>query len=206
MLDRVAERRRAAQLPATIATRRVCRSRRSLVGWDAQKRPSRRISTIRRAIRHARSRRAIGECVAVAGRPRRPGTARAMPTRTANAAIPARSRRNGHGSGFAKRCVHGVCATALHRPRMTGRARTHADAAARRSHDYRPQNGPHRRPSPICTAAGRRPAPTPSPTPEHPGHNAVVTRTLACAWPSLNGAPTVAAHATAARPVAVGAR
>ena len=30
--------------PATTATRRVCRSRRSPVGWDAQKRPSRAIS------------------------------------------------------------------------------------------------------------------------------------------------------------------
>ena len=79
--------------PATTATRRVCRSPRSLVGWDAQKQPSRRISTIQPAIRHARSRRATGECVAAAGRPPRHGTARATPTRIANAAIPARSRR-----------------------------------------------------------------------------------------------------------------
>ena len=116
--------------PATTATRRVYRSRRSLVGWDAQKRPSRRISTIRLAIRHARSRRAIGECVAVAGRPRRLGTARATPTRIANAAIPARLRRNGPGNGFARRCARGECATALRGPRTTGRARTHAGAAA----------------------------------------------------------------------------
>ena len=116
--------------PATTATRRAYRSRRSLVGWDAQKRPSRRISTIRLAIRHARSRRAIGECVAVAGRPRRLGTARATPTRIANAAIPARLRRNGPGNGFARRCARGECATALRGPRTTGRARTHAGAAA----------------------------------------------------------------------------
>ena len=72
--------------PAITETRRVCRSLRSLVGWDAQKRPSRRISTIQPAIRHARSRRATGECVAAAGRPPRHGTARATPTRIANAA------------------------------------------------------------------------------------------------------------------------
>ena len=69
--------------PATTETRRVCRSPRSLVGWDAQKQPSRRISTIRTAIRHARSRRATGECVAAAGRSPRHGTARATPTRIA---------------------------------------------------------------------------------------------------------------------------
>ena len=94
-------------------------------------------------------------------------------------AIPARLRRNGPGNGFAKRCAHGKSATALRRPRTTGRARTHAGAAAKRSNDYTRQNGPHRPPSPICTAAGRRPAPTPSAATERPGHNAVVTRTLA---------------------------
>jgi hypothetical protein len=52
-------------------------------------------------------------------------------------------------------------------------------AAAKRSNDYRPQNGPRRRPSPISTPAGRRPAPTPSPAPERPGHNAVVAWILA---------------------------
>ena len=93
-------------------------------------------------------------------------TARATPTRIANAAIPARSRRNGPGNGFAKRCAHGERATALRRPRMTGRARTHAGAAAKRSHDYKPKHGPHRPPSPICTGPGRRPAPTPSTAPE----------------------------------------
>ena len=165
--------------PATTATRRVWRSRRSLVGWDAQKQPSRAISTIQPAIMHAQSRRARGECVAAAGRPPHHGTARATPTRIANAAIPARSRRNGHGNGFAKRCAHGERATALRPPPMTGRAPTHAGAAAKRSNDYRSQNGPHRRPSPISTAAGRRPAPTPSPALERPGHNAVVIWTLA---------------------------
>ena len=173
--------------PATTATRSVCRSRRSLVGWDAQRQPSRRISTIRPAIRHARSRRATGECVAAAGRPQRPGTAGAMPTRIANAAIPARLRRNGHGNGFAKRCALGERATALRRPRMTGRARTHADAGAKRSHDYRPQNGPRRPLSAICTELGRRPSPTPSAAPERSGVNAVDRRTRGGARPLLNG-------------------
>ena len=45
------------------------------------------------------------------------------------AAIPARLRGNGHGNGFAKRCAHGERATALRRPRTTGRARTHAGVA-----------------------------------------------------------------------------
>ena len=143
--------------PATTETRRVCRSPRSLVGWDAHKQPSRRISTIQPAIRHARSRRTTGECVAAAGRPPRHGTARATPTRIANAAIPARSRRNGPGNRFAKRCAHGERATALRRPPTTGRAPTHADAAATRSNDYTPENGPHHPRSPICTAAGGGP-------------------------------------------------
>ena len=210
MLDRSRNGAARRNSPATTATRRVCRSRRSLVGWDAQKQPSRPISTIRPAIRHARSRRATGECAAAAGRPPRHGTARATPTRIANAAIPARSRRNGPGNGFAKRCAHGERATALRRPPMTGRARTHAGAAAKRSNDYRPENGPRRPPSSICTGAGRRPSPTPSAAPERPGHNAVEIRMRACAWPSVNGAPKVAANATAIRlcssDPAVGAR
>ena len=119
--------------PATTATRRVCRSRRSLVGWDAHQQPSRRISTIQPAIKHARSRHATGGYVAAAERPPRHGTARATPTRTANAAIPARSRRNGPGNGFAKRCSRGERATAPRRRRTTGRGRTHAGAAAKRS-------------------------------------------------------------------------
>ena len=131
------------------------------------------------AIRHARSRHATGDCVAAAGRPPRHATARATPTRIANAAIPARSRRNGHENGCAKRCAHGKRATALRRPPTTGPAPTHAGAAAKRSNDYGPENGRRRLRSPICTEPGRRPAPTPSAAPERPGHNAVVTRTLA---------------------------
>ena len=131
------------------------------------------------AITHARSRRAAGECVAAAGRPPRRGTARATPTRIADAAIPGRSRRNGPGNGFAKRCAHGDRATALRRPRMTGRARTRAGAAANRSNDYRPENGPRRPPSSICTAAGRAPSRTPSAAPERLGVHAADIRTRA---------------------------
>ena len=170
MLDRVdGTAPRGANSPATTETRRVCRSPRSLVGWDAQKQPSRRISTIQPAIRHARSRRATGECVAAAGRPPRHGTARATPTRIANAAIPARSRGNGPGNGFAKRSAPGERATALRRRPTTGRAPTHAGAAPRRSNDYKPENGPRRPLSSICTGAGRRPSRTPSAAPERSG-------------------------------------
>ena len=158
--------------PATTATTRVWRPRRSLVDWDAHKQPSRAISTIRQAIRHARSRRATGECVAAAGRPPRRGTARATPTRIAAAAIPARLRRNGPGNGFARRCALGERATVLRRPRTTGRAPTPADTAARRSNDYKRENGPRRPVSSICTGAGRRPSRTPSAAPERSGINA----------------------------------
>ena len=85
-----------------------------------------------------------------------------------HAAIPARSRGNGPGNGFAKRCADGERATALRRRPTTGPAPTHAGAEAKRSHDYKPKHGPHRQPSPICTGPGRRPAPTPSTAPEHP--------------------------------------
>ncbi len=189
MLDRVTERRRAAQLARYYRDEEglVCRSPRSLVGWGAQKQLSRRISTIRPAIRHGRSRRATGECVAAAARPPRRGTARATPTRIANAAIPARSSGNGPGNGFAKRCAHGERATALRRPRPTGRAPTHAGAAAKRSNDYMPENGPRRPLSPICTPAGRRPSRMPSAAAERSGVNAVDTRTRAGARPHVNG-------------------
>jgi hypothetical protein len=78
-------------------------------------------------------------------------------------------------------------ATALRRPPTTGRARTQAGAAAKRSGDYVPENGPRRPPSPICTGVGPRPSPTPSAVPERSGVNAVDTQTRACAWPSVSG-------------------
>ena len=153
-------------------------------GGGSRKRTTRHLAEalpqpIQPAIRHARSRRATGECVAAAGRPPRPGTARATPTRVANAAIPARLRRNGPGNGFAKRCAHGERATALRRRPTSGRARTHAGAAPRRSNDYMPENGPRRPLSSICTRAGRRPSRTPSAAPERSGVNAVDKRTRA---------------------------
>src|SRR5205814_5414130 len=70
---------------------------------------------------------------------RRSSDLRATPTRIANAAIPARLRRNGPGNGFAKRCAPGERATALRRPPTTGRAPTHAGAAPKRSNDYKPE-------------------------------------------------------------------
>ncbi|HKR98978.1 MAG TPA: sigma-70 region 4 domain-containing protein, partial [Candidatus Dormibacteraeota bacterium] len=55
---------------------------------------------------------------------------------------PGRSRANGPASGSVMRCAPGERATALRRPRMTGRAPTRAGAAAKRSNEYRPENGP----------------------------------------------------------------
>src|SRR6201987_6138649 len=46
--------------------------------------------------------------------------------------------RKGPGNGFARRCGHGEPATALRRRPTTGRARTHAGAAPRRSNDSEP--------------------------------------------------------------------
>ena len=107
--------------------------------------------------------------------------------------------RNGKGDAYAycKRCHPGAIAPEWTRERVReamhawraryGAApssydwsRTHARRrGGEGSNEYRPEHGPHRPPSPICTGPGRRPAPTPSPAPERPGHNAVVTRTLA---------------------------
>ena len=103
------------------------------------------------------------------------------------AAVPGRSRGNGPASGAVRRCAPGERATALRRPPTTGRAPTHADAAAKRSNDYKPENGPRRPLSSICTGAGRRPSPTPSAAPERSGVNAADIRTRACAWPPVNG-------------------
>jgi len=163
MLDRVAERRRAAQLA-----------------------------------RHYRDQ----EGLSIAEIARRLGRAEAtIKTYIANAAIPARLRANGHGNGFARRCAHGERATALRRPPTTGRAPTRAGAAANRSNDCRSENGQRRPLSSICTGVGRRPSPTPSAAPERLGVNAVDIRTRACAWPSVTGAPRVAANACPIRAI-----
>ena len=166
MTDRVSERRRAAQLA------RHYRDQEGLTIAEIARRLGRAEGTVKAYLydplgdkaREVKAR--YGASAAAAARPPRHGTARATPTRIANAVTPALSRRNGHRIGFAKQCARGECATAPRRPRMTGRVRTHAGAAARRSNDYRPENGPRRLPSPICTGAGRRPSPTPSAAPD----------------------------------------
>ena len=84
---------------------------------------------------------------------------------------PGRSRGNGPASGSVRRSAPGERATALRRPPTTGRAPTHADAASTRSNDYKPENGPRRPPSSMCTGAGPRPSPTPSAALERSGFN-----------------------------------
>jgi hypothetical protein len=51
---------------------------------------------------------------------------------------------------------------------------------------YKPENGPRRPLSSICTGTGRRPAPTPSAAPKRSGVNAADIRTRACARPPVN--------------------
>ena len=193
MLDRVTERRRAAQLA------RHYRDQEGLSIAEIARRLGRAEATIKaylydptgenaRAVK-ARYRGVCRGC----GAPTAPRNGKGDAYAYCNAAIPARSRRNGHGNGFAKQCAHGERATALRRPPTTGRARTHAGAAAKRSNDYKPENGPRRPLSSICTGPGRRPAPTHSAAPERLGLNTVDTRTLACAWSSVNRAPKIAA-------------
>ncbi len=200
MLDRLTERRRAAQLA------RHYRDQEGLAIAEIARRlaalrpPSRRISTIQSARRHGRSRRATEECAAAAGRPPHHGTARATPTRIANAAIPARSCRNGPGNGFAKRCAHGEHATARRRPRMTGRARTHAGAAAKRSNDYKPKHGRTVHRHRCVRELGGGPRRRLRRRLNAGASVAVEIRTRACAWPSVNGAPTLTANASQATP------
>ena len=62
----------------------------------------------------------------------------------------------------------GMPTTATHRPRMTGRCRTRADAGQTRSAGYTTQNGHPRARWARCTAAGRPPAPMRSRMPESP--------------------------------------
>src|SRR5205085_12558315 len=79
-------------------------------------------------------------------------------------------------------------ATALGRPPTTGRARTHA---RRRGGEAlkRLQAAEWPASSTVTDVygRGRRPAPTPLAAPEHVGLDAVDTRSLACAWSSVNG-------------------
>ncbi len=142
MLDGVTERRRASQLA------RYYRDQEGLSIAEIARRLGRAEATIKsylydptgdkaRAVK-ARYRGVCRGC----GAPTAPRNGKGDAYAYCTAAISARSRRNGHGSGFAKRCAHGERATAPRRPPTTGRARTHVSAAAKRSSDYEPENGP----------------------------------------------------------------
>jgi len=163
MLDRVSERRRAAQLA------RHYRDQEGLAIAEIARRLGRAPATIKSYLydptgdkaRQVKA-RYRGICRGC-GAPTASRNGKSDAYAYCNAAIPARSRRNGHDHGFAKQCAHGERATAPRRPPTTGRAPTHAGAAAKRSNEYKPENGPRRPPSSICTEAGRRPSPTPSP-------------------------------------------
>ena len=106
-------------------------------GGGSRKRTTRHLAEalpqpIRSAKRRARSRRATGAPAGAAARQPARATARATRTHTASAAVPGRSRGNGPASGAVRRCAPGERATALPRPPTTGRAPTHAGAAAKR--------------------------------------------------------------------------
>ena len=144
MVDRVAERRRAAQLA------RHYRDEEGLSIAEIARRLGRAEATIKaylydptgdkaRAVK-ARYRGVCRGC----GAPTAPRNGKGDAYAYCKRCHPDRSRRNGHGNGFAKRCAHGERAMAVRRPLMTGRARTHAGAAAKRSNEYRPENGPRR--------------------------------------------------------------
>jgi hypothetical protein len=120
LLDRVTERRRAAQLA------RHYRDQEGLAIAEIARRLGRAEATIKTYLydptgdkaRQVKA-RYRGVCRGC-GAPTAPRNGRATPTRIANAAIPAPSRRNGHGNGSAKQCEHGERATALRRPHTTG--------------------------------------------------------------------------------------
>ena len=169
MLDRVVERCRAAQLA------RHCRDQEGLSIAEIARRLGRAEATIKAYLYDptgdkARAVKALPGTVSWLRGAHRATERQGRRLRVLqNAAIPARLRRNRPGNGFAWRCADGGRATALRHPPTTGRARTHAGAAAKRSHDYRPENGQRRPPSSICTALGRRPSATPSAAPERLG-------------------------------------
>jgi hypothetical protein len=100
--------------------------------------------------------------------------------------LPLRQEQHKHGTAAGLLLVRTSRSSRLGPPagcwiakRTTGHARTHAGAAAKRSNDYKPENGPRRPLSSICTRAGRRPSRTPSAAPERSGVNAVDIRTRA---------------------------
>ena len=146
MLERVAERRRAAQLA------RHYRDQEGLSIAEIARRLGRAEATIEtylydptgdkaRAVK-ARYRGVCRGC----GAPTAPRNGKGDAYAYCKRCHPGAIARNGPGNGFARRCARGERATALRRRRMTGRALTHAGAAAKRSNDYRPENGRRRPP------------------------------------------------------------
>ena len=206
MLDRVAERRRAAQLA------RHYRDQEGLSIAEIARRLGRAEATVKAYLYDPTGDKAR----AVKARYR--GVCRGCGAPTAP--------RNGKGDAYAycKRCHPGAIAPQWTRERVREamRAWRARYGAAPSSYDWsrtharrrggealkRLQAGEWPAPStsPICTGAGRRPAPTPSAAPERPGLNAVVTRTLACAWSSVNGGAEDRRNATAIRLFAAATR
>jgi len=171
MTDRVSERRRAAQLA------RHYRDQEGLTIAEIARRLGRAEGTVKAYLYDPSGEKARdvkaryqGVCRGC-GAPTTARNGKGDAYAYCSAAVPGRSRGNGPANGSAKRCAHGTPATALRRRRTTGRAPTHAGAAATRSNDYRPENGPRRLLSSICTGAGRSPAPTPLAPSERLGVN-----------------------------------
>jgi hypothetical protein len=172
MLDRVAERRRAVKLA------RHYRDQEGLAIAEIARRLGRAQATIKAYLYDPTGAKAR----AVKARYR--GVCRGCGAPTAP--------RNGKGDAYAycKRCHPGAIAPEWSRERVREAMRAwraRYGAAANRSHDYKPENGPRRLLSSICTGAGRRPSPTPSAAPERLSVSAVVVRTRACASPSVKG-------------------
>jgi hypothetical protein len=190
MLDRVEERRRAPQLA------RHYRDQEGLAIAEIARRLGRAEATIKTYLYDPTGDKARQVKARYRGVSRLRGAHR--PT-----------ERQGDAYAYCKRCHPGAIAPEWTRERVreamrAWRARygaapssydwtrtTHAGAAAKRSNDYKPENGQRRPRSSICTGPGRRPAATPSTVPERLGLNAVDTRTLAFAWSSVNGAPKI---------------
>ncbi len=146
MTDRVSERRRAAQLA------RHYRDQEGLTIAEIARRLGRAEGTVKaylydpigekaREVK-ARYRGVCRGCGAPTSARNGKGDAYAYCKR----AVPGRSSGNGPESGAVRRCAPGERATGLRLPPTTGRAPTHAGAAAKRSNAYRPENGPRRPP------------------------------------------------------------
>ena len=187
MLDRVTERRRAAQLA------RHYRDQEGLSIAEIARRLGRAEATIKAYLYDPTGDKAR----AVKARYR--GVCRGCGAPTAP--------RNGKGDAYAycKRCHPGAIAPQWTRERVREamRAWRARYGAAPSSYDWsrtharrrggealkRLQAGEWPAPSTVIDlyGAGRRPSPTPSAAPERSGVNAVDIRTRACAWPSVNG-------------------